>query len=373
MFGVGSVQQIGTKVSELGCKKVLLVTDKGIKAAGVADQVAGNLEAAGITVIQFDEVASDPPDHMIEACAVIARSEQVDGIVAVGGGSAMDTAKSVNVLLKNPSPISRYFGLNVPQEPGKVLVLVPTTSGTGSEVTHISVVTDSQTSRKFGVLGPNCSATLAIVDPELSVKMPPGLTAATGMDAFSHAAEALTSGLANPVSDALAERAIALTIQYLPLAVENGSDVTARTNMSLASTMAGIAFKDALPQLGHAIAHTLGGRFHIHHGTGCAIALPAVIEYVADAVPEKVRAIGKAMGLELEDVMPNQDVGKRVADAIRALNSRVGIPKMKDLGIEESILEDVAADVLKDDCAMFIPKKTTADAVAAVLRNAHLS
>lgn len=371
LFGIGAAQQVGSKVSEFGCKRVIFVTDKGVKAAGVADEIVKNLEAAGVDVVQFDEVASDPPDHMIEACAGLARAEGVDGVVALGGGSVLDTGKCVNVLLNNPSPISRYFGVNQPQQPGKVLVLLPTTSGTGSEVTHIAVVTDTQNHRKVGVLGPNCSATLAIVDPALCAKMPPRLTAATGMDAFSHAAETLTSGLANPISDPLAERAIALAVENLPVAVENGSNMDARLNMCLASTLAGIAFKDGLTHLGHAIAHTLGARYHIHHGVGCAIALPAVIEFVTDAVPARVRMLGRAMGLKIEDAMSDQDVGRRVADGIRSLNKRVGIPTMKELGVEESALDDVAAAVLKDDCALFVPKQITAAAVAAVLRNAY--
>lgn len=373
LFGVGAIAQVGAKVRELGCQKVILVTDKGIKGVGIADEVAKNLEVAGIKVVLYDEVPSDPPDDAMEACATVARNERVDGVVGLGGGSVLDTAKAVNVLLTNPSPISRYYGLNVPQEPGRVLVLIPTTSGTGSEVTNISVVTDTQNNRKVGVIGKNCMATLAIVDPALTLKLPRQLTAATGMDAFSHAAEALTSGLANPVSDALAERAILLTAQYLPIAVKDGSDLTARTNMSLASMIAGIAFKDGLPHLGHAVAHTLGAQFHIHHGVACALALPGVIEYAVDVVPDKVQVIGKAMGLKLKDGLSARETGKAVADAIRDLNTSIGIPAMKDLGVEESALDAVAPAVLKDDCANFVPREINRDLVATLLRNAYRS
>jgi len=370
LFGVGSIEQIGVKVKELGCKKVICVTDSGIKNAGIADEVVKHLEAAGIGVVQFDRVPSDAPDYAIEEGAAIARNEQVDGVVGVGGGSVMDTAKSINVLLTNPSPITRYYGVNVPKNRGKVVVLVPTTSGTGSEVTSISVVTNSSNNKKSGVIGVNCMATLAIVDPALTVKLPASLTAGTGMDAFSHAAEALTSGLANPVSDILAEKAIVLISQYIPVAVENGSDIKARTNMSLASMIAGIAFNDALPHLGHAIAHTMGAYFHIHHGVTCALALPEVIEWVADAVPDKVRVIGKAMGLNIRDGISGQELGKEVADAIRALNGRIGIPTKKDLNLDKSSLDNVAADVLKDDTAAFIPKEVTVDTVKGMLHNA---
>ncbi|MCL6478392.1 MAG: iron-containing alcohol dehydrogenase [Peptococcaceae bacterium] len=371
LFGAGASDQTGVKVRELGCGKVICITDKGIKNAGIADEVVKNLEAAGIEVVQYDGIMPDPTDWVIEECATVARNESVDGVVAVGGGSVMDAAKGVNILLTNPPPISQYYGVNVPQKAGRALVLLPTTAGTGSEVTCISVVTDSRNNKKVGVIGANCMATLAIVDPALTVKSPPSLTASTGMDVFSHAAEALTSAEANPVSDILAEKAIALTTQYLPLAVKDGTDIKARTHMSLASMIAGIAFNDAKPHLGHAIAHTLGARLHIPHGIACALALPGVIEYVADAVPDKVRSIGRAMGLRLEDGMPAQEVGKEVANAIKTLSASVGIPTMKDLNIEKSSLDAVIPNVLKDDCAFFIPKQTAPDTVAALLYDVY--
>lgn len=368
LFGAGAVEQTGARVRELGCRKVICITDGGIKNAGIADGAVNSLKAAGVEVVEYCEITPDPADRLIEECAAAARSEEVDGVVAVGGGSVMDAAKGVNVLLTNPPPISQYYGVNVPQRAGRALVLLPTTAGTGSEVTCISVVTDSRNNKKVGVIGANCMATLAIVDPALTVKMPPSLTAATGMDVLSHAAEALTSAEANPVSDILAEKAIALTARYLPTAVADGSDMDARMNMSLASMIAGIAFNDAKPHLGHAIAHTIGARFHIPHGIACALALPGAIEYVADAVPDRVKRIGRAMGLKIEDHLPVQEAAKEVANAIRALNAGLGIPAMKDLNIEESTLDSLAPDVLGDDCAVFVPKETTPDTVAALLR-----
>lgn len=370
LFGVGAIEQVGVKVKELDCQKVILITDEGLKAAGIADQVQKHLEAAGVQFVVYDKVPSDAPDYAVEEAATLARKEQVDGIVGVGGGSVMDAAKGVNTLLTNPSPITRYYGFNAAENRGKVLVLAPTTSGTGSEVTCVAVITNSQNNKKSGVLGFNSMATLAIVDPSLTVKLPPKLTAATGMDAFAHAAEALTTGLENPVSDILAEKAVALIYRYLPVAVENGSDITARTNMALASMVAGIAFNDAMVHLGHAIAHTIGAFFHIHHGVTCALALPEVIEWVADVRPEKVKIIGRAMGLEISDKKPIAEVAKEVADAIRAFNKRVGIPDKKELGIDKAALDKVAAEVLKDDTAQFVPKEAKLEAVAQILHNA---
>ncbi|MGI9953134.1 iron-containing alcohol dehydrogenase [Moorellaceae bacterium AZ2] len=368
LFGVGAIEQVGERVKGLGCKKVMLVTDGGLKSAGVVDEVVKHLTSAGLGVVQYDKVPSDAPDYAIEEGASIARAEGVDGIVGVGGGSVLDTAKAVNVLLTNPPPITDYYGVNVGKNPGKVLVLAPTTSGTGSEVTAISVVSDSRNNKKGGVIGHYCTATLAIVDPALTVKLPPALTAGTGMDAFSHAAEALTSGFANPISDIFAERAIQLITKYLPIAVENGSDITARTNMALASLIAGIAFNDALPHFGHAIAHTMGARFHVHHGTACALAIAPVIAHVAALLPDKVRIIGRAMGLDLKDDMPAEELGQQVAAAIKSFSAKVGIPGLKQLNLEKSAVEGIAADVPTDDCANFGPEKMTVETAAKLLQ-----
>ena len=370
LFGVGSSMQTGVKLRALGCKKIICVTDKGVKESGVTDNIVKNMEEAGIKVIQYDGVVPDPPDYMMEECAAIAKNEQVDGVVGIGGGSSLDTAKGVNVLLGNPFPIARYHDHHLSLKPGKVLILIPTTAGTGSEVTAVSVVTDTKNNKKGAVIGPPCTATLAIVDPELTVGMPASVTASTGMDAFSHAAEALTSNSANAMSDILSEKAIALIFQNLKAAVRNGSDISARTNMSMAAMIAGIAFNDAIPHLGHAIGHALGAKLHIAHGIACALALPDAIEYVAEILPDKVKFIGTTMGLNL-DGMPSQEFGKEVAKAIRYFARDVGIPTMKELKIKKESLDAVAQDTLKDDCAHFIPREITSEKVLEMLYNAY--
>ncbi|MDO9533775.1 MAG: iron-containing alcohol dehydrogenase [Bacillota bacterium] len=372
LFGPGAALRTGLKVKQLGVKKVLCVYDQGVKSAGIADKIVDNLKAAGIQVVIYDGVEVDPPDTNINNAAEMANTENVDGIVGVGGGSTMDTAKAINVLLTNPPPISRYYvGSGNEMKPGKVLVLLPTTAGTGSEVTPISVVSDTATHSKKGVIGPTATATLAIVDPELLVELPPKITAATGMDAFSHAVEALTSEGMNPMSDVLAEKAVELITQNLLKAVKDGSDLNARTNMSFASLIAGFAFTDSLTHWGHAIAHTIGAQFHIPHGVGCAVALPAVVEYVADAVPEKVWRVALAMGLSLPEDMPPLELGAAVAEAIRNLNRDVGIPSLKEFKVEEASLEQLPGAVLADDCAMFGPKRASAGQVLSMLKKAY--
>ncbi len=372
LFGPGAALRTGLKVKQLGVQNVLCVYDKGIKQAGIADIIVDNLKAAGINVVEYDGVEEDPPDSMINEAAEFANAEQVDGIVGVGGGSTMDTAKAINVLLNNPPPISLYYaGSGNEMKPSKVMVLIPTTAGTGSEVTNISVVSDTGSDSKKGVLGPAALATLAIVDPELLLRLPPKITAATGMDAFAHAVEALSSEGMNPMSDVLAEKAVALITQNLAKAVQDGSDLDARTNMMFASLIAGIAFNDTMPHWGHAIAHTLGARFHIPHGIGCALALPATVEHVADAVPEKIRQAGQAMGLSLPADMPSAELGATVAEAIRNLNREVGIPSLKEFKVEEASLEQLPGAVLADDCAMFGPKRASAGQVLSMLKKTY--
>ena len=371
LFGPGAALRTGLKVKQLGAKKVFCVYDRGIKEAGIAGKIVDNLKAAGLQVVSYDGVKEDPPDTMINEAAQIAAAENVDAVVGVGGGSTMDTAKGINVLLTNPAPINQYYaGSGKPHQPGKILVLIPTTAGTGSEATNISVVSDTQSQSKKGVLGPAALAALAIVDPELLLGLPPKITAATGMDAFAHAVEALTSEGMNPMSDVLAEKAVALITRNLPISVQDGSNLEARTNMMFASLIAGIAFNDTMPHWGHAIAHALGAKFHIPHGIGCAVALPVAVEFVADAVPEKIRLAGLAMGLTLPEGMPPAELGAAVAQAIQNLNREVGIPSLKEYNVNEAAVEQLAGNVLADDCAMFGPKRASARQAQSMLKKA---
>jgi alcohol dehydrogenase len=211
LFGANMSLRAGNRLRDLGVTKVLAVYDQGVKKAGIPDKILKNIKALGIKVFVYEGVQPDPPDYTIEECAKIGREAEVDGVIGIGGGSSMDTAKATNLLLANPSPINRYMGMmRIPIKPGKPLVLVPTTSGTGSEVTIYAVLTDSNDHKKKGPAGPHMRATLAIVDPVLTVGMPPSVTADTGMDAFCQAAESLTAGNANPGADIIAEKAVAL-------------------------------------------------------------------------------------------------------------------------------------------------------------------
>lgn len=370
LFGSGSSEQTGQKLKELGCRKVFCVHGKNVQKSGIADRVISAITNEGIEVVRFAEVVADPPDEVIEKGAAIAKKEEVDGIVGIGGGSALDTAKAINVLLGNPSPITRYHDKSIEILPGKVLVLLPTTAGTGSEVNNVSVVTDTKKNVKSGVKGKACVADLAIVDPQFTLGLPARATAITGMDTLAHGIESMTTILANPMADMLDEKVIELVTRFLPVAVENGNDLKARTNLSFAAMLAGMAFDNTVLHLGHAIAHSMGAVYHIPHGIACSIALPEVIEYIVDVHPEKIKTIGSIMGLNLEG-LSIQETGKAVAGKVRDFAKSMGMPTMKELNLDKNLLEKVAEMAPHDDCAAFMPKEAPQETILELLYKAY--
>lgn len=371
LFGEHTSYQTGKKTKALGCSKVLCVYDKGIKNAGIVDPIVENMEKVGLEVVHYDGVLADPPDTMVNECGELARKERVDGIVGIGGGSTMDTAKGVNIMLGNPGPIQGYFGAGTKHKPGRPLVLIPTTAGTASEITHVAVITNTAKNTKDGVMGVAVKANIAIVDPALTLGLPPHITSATGMDTFAHALEAYTTSGHNLMSDVLAEKAIELVSKYLPKAIKNGSNIEARTNMSFACLIAGMSFNDAIPHFGHAFGHTLGAIHHVPHGTGCAIAQPGVIEIVADLMPDKVRRVGELMGLKLRGNLSTDELGKEVSNKIIAFNKELGVPTLKELNIKESDLEHLARRTMGDGCFLFLPKKLGMKDVLKIIQKAY--
>ncbi len=372
LFGEDSSLKTGERLKALGVTKALFVYDQGVKKAGLPDKILNCVKEAGIGVAVYDGVLADPPLHTLEEGAEVGRKENVDAVVAVGGGSSMDTAKAVNLLLTNPSPINQYMRRGRPEmKQGKVLFLIPTTSGTGSEVTSVAVLTDSETNRKSGIGGPLVRATLAIVDPLLTVSMPPAITADTGMDALVHAIEACTATRANPMTDILGEKAITLVMKYLPRAVKDGSDLEARINMSFGAMIAGYAFNDSMTHLGHSVGHTLGSMYHIPHGTACGIILPEMMEFIAETVPEATRRVGLAMGLKTDDTVSAADAGKMIRDAIINFGNVVGQKGLKELNIEESALTEIAEGAAADVTAIFSPRKAEKEDFLGMLQSAY--
>ena len=266
---------------------------------GIAQPIIDNINDAGIETVCFDGVLPDPPDEMVEEAAEIARSSKCDVIVAIGGGSSMDTAKGVNVLINNPPPIRQYFGVQKNLRPGLPMAFIPTTAGTGSETTNMCVISCVSLNKKDSVVSPVCVGEMAFLDAELTLGLPSVPTAQTGIDAFAHVVESITGAQANPLSDALCRDAIRTIKKWLPVAVADGKNIVAREKMMEASFFAGMAFTNALVHLGHSIGHTIGARFHVPHGQACAFCLPEVIEYTARTEKEKVIMICEAMGVNV--------------------------------------------------------------------------
>jgi alcohol dehydrogenase len=372
LFGTDTSLKTGERLKELGCTKVLVVYDQGVKKAGIPDKIIKSVKEAGIGMAFYEGVQADPPFPTLEEAAEIGRKEKVDGVLAIGGGSTMDTAKAANILLTNPSPIKQYTQMGAPaMKQGKVIVLIPTTSGTGSEVTSVAVLTDPEVKKKVGIGGPFVRGTLAIVDPLLTVGMPPSITADTGVDALSHAIEALTANRANPMADVLAEKAISLVVAYLPRAVKDGSDIEARTEMSFAAMLAGWSFINSNTQLGHSVGHTLGAMYHIPHGNACGVALPEIVEFISDVVPDAIRRAGIAMGLKIDKSVSAEKAGIMVRDALIDFNRKIGQKTLKQLNIKESALPEIAKSAVAEFLTASSPKETTEEDLLKALQKAY--
>ena len=346
LFGIGTAKVVGDKLREFGCKKVLVVYDKGV--ASIADTVIGYIEATGIGAVRFADVLPDPPDWLVEQAGALGVSEGVDGVVGVGGGSSIDAAKAAKLLITNPPPIKQYYGREgVVTKPSVPLIVMPTTAGTGSEATPGGVITDTERGIKTNIAGTGCTVTLGIVDPELSVGMPPAITASTGMDALGHCIESYTSARANSLSAVVGREGIRLVGKYLVRAVENGNDMEAREGMMLASTLGGMAMSGALCHMAHDIGRSLGAKFGVPHGNGCAATLPQVLEAIAPLRTEQVRYFAECFG---EDIPPGADaaaVGQAAHRAAQALVKRIKLPSLRELGLSlDELLEKVPDEVV---------------------------
>jgi len=331
LFGPGALNQLPDKVRELGGTKALCLFDKGVKDSGIAGRMLDLLKNAGIPCAVFDGVLPDAPSETVDAAGELGTKEGCDIVIGIGGGSTLDTAKAATVLLQNPPPVSRYFvEKGEPFVSTTPLILIPTTSGTGSEVTIMAVIHDKATQTKASVLRP---ANLAIVDPELTLTVPPFVTAMTGFDALSHAVEAFTTNRGNPLADVLCKNIMRLVAENLEKACADGSNIEYRTNLALASNWAGIAFNDAFLHFGHAAAHEFGVVFHMPHGVACALTIPEVIVFAAEAEPRKGIEIAEALGLKVCPGECGVQAGHRAASFVRAMMRRLGIPSLKKQGI----------------------------------------
>ena len=366
--GPGTIALAGEILSSDGYKKALIAYDKGIKSTGVIDKVIKSLAAYGMDYVEFDKVVPDPPADMIEEGYAVCKKEACDCVIGVGGGSALDSAKGINLLRVNGGHILDY--INHYKEGAKCpgCLNVPTTSGTGAELSSGIMVSDPRKNSKECIEGEQYMSDYIVIDPELTVGMPKGLTTSTGIDAFSHAAEAYTGANANILTDYLADAAMRSIVKYLPRAAADGSDMEARTNMHVSASMGGILLKNCACQLGHSVAHVLGGFYHVPHGILCAYSLPVLMETVCDAVPEKVKNIGFILGAAFTGAETNAEIGKKTSDAYKKFAyETLHVPKVSET-IKESVDKAALCDaILHEPLANFAPIQVTKEIVADML------
>ena len=361
-FGSESFLSLGKLTAALNMKKALILCSKSVMQHGELAQKM--LKDVSIQSVVCADIQPEPTDQSIErVCAFARREKGIDGIIAIGGGSCMDTAKCVNVLLNNEGTIEDFasVGGNRPTVPGFPLVLIPTTAGTGAECTYSSIFISSSSGRKMSVRKPNCTlARLAIVDPQLSRYMPGELTVATGIDALCHAVEAYTVLQTNPVSDALAKEAISLIYRNLPQALCRGDeDLCVRQDLANAASMAGMAFANSMLHLVHAIGHSLGTVLHKPHGLMVGQALPAVVNLIADAVPDRIQTIGSLIDTSFAEDASKAQIGRKTAQRICEFYEHVGFPTLKELGATREQAFEAEKYVRLDGCFAFSPQKVS--------------
>ncbi len=352
IFGVGAVETVAEKTKEFGKSKILIITDKGVVGAGLLEKVLTPLEQAGLKAHIFDQIEPNPRDHTVLKAFEFGKKKGCELIIGLGGGSPIDAAKAVGMLMTNPGPLQDYLRGTTVKNPPPPLIAIPTTSGTGSEVTQFSVVTDTERSFKAGIASPLLTPRVSIVDPLLMESMPPSLAAATGMDALTHAIECFVSVHSQPFTDALALHAIRLIGAFLRPSVANGADLEARSQMAIASTLAGIAFSNSGLGLAHSMAHPLGGHFDVPHGVANAILLPLVVRFNLIARVEKFGQVAKALGEEVQGLSA-LDAGKKAAEAISRLSADIGIPgRLSEVNVKAEGFALMAADTMKNKRVM---------------------
>ncbi|HCX61474.1 MAG TPA: NAD-dependent alcohol dehydrogenase [Clostridiales bacterium] len=334
------------------------------------DKIIEVLEQGSISYIIFDRVEPDPSTDTIEDIYMMAKESNADAFIAVGGGSSIDSSKGASLLMSNPGKLHDYAGVNMVKNKGIPIIAVPTTAGTGSEVTIFAVLSDNKTNTKFTVTSNLIAPNIAVLDPELTLTLPSKLTASTGLDAMTHAIEAYTSLISDPIADTMALEAMSLLYKFLPIAVNNGSDIVARVNVMQASLLAGMAFNNAFLGLCHAIASPLGALFHVPHGTANAVMLPYVMKFNYITAPEKFINMAKAFGVKLigNDIYENAYCA---VEAIKKLVLLCELPTtLREVGANEELLEQVAKDSLLSVQLRFNCRKACEEQIRTIVREA---
>ncbi len=346
IFGEGAASQLGSAAKKFG-SRVLLVVDPAIVKAKLLEPLTAPLRSEGLRVFTFSDVEPEPWVETADEAGRIAREEKCDSVIGAGGGSAMDVAKAAAVLATNPGKASDYQGLDLVKKPGLAKIMVPTTAGTGSEVTFTSVLSRKKPKMKAGINGKYLFPEIAVLDPALTLTVPPLVTATTGMDALTHAIEAYTSLQASPMSDTTAREAIKLIGANLRTAVHEGENLTARSNMLLGSLLAGTAIANAGVGAVHALAYPLGGSFRVPHGTANGLLLSYVMQFNVSGCAEKYADVALLLGMSDNGDKPDILAGRAIS-AVTKLGEDIKIPRrLRELNIEEKYFPEMADSAMK--------------------------
>ncbi len=370
LFGANVLSELADRVKSLGGKKPLVVTDKGMTQLGYTKQVTDLLDQADITYAVFDETIPNPTDKNVEQGVAAYQKSQCDMLISLGGGSAHDCCKGVGLVVSNGGVIADYEGVDQSKNSLPPYIAINTTAGTASELTRFTIITNTSNHVKMAIVDWRVTPDLAINDPLLMMKMPPSLTAATGMDALTHAVEAYVSTDANPITDACALQAIRLIARYLRVAVARGYDLEARDRMAYAQYLAGMAFNNAGLGHVHAMSHQLGGMYDLPHGVCNALLLPHVCEANLMAAQERYADIAEALGENIYG-LPLREAAQMAVVAIRSLSVDVGIPSnLTELGVKEEDIDVMVKHAQQDVCALTNPHRLNDKEVAAIFRAA---
>lgn len=370
LMGPGSVKEVGVQAKALGLKKALIVTDAGLEKMGVADQVKEVIEAAGLKVTVFAGAQPNPTDINVHDGLAIFKENKCDLIVSLGGGSSHDCAKGIGLVAGNGGHIRDFEGVNKSKKAMKPLIAINTTAGTASEMTRFCIITNTDTHVKMAIVDWRCTPTISVNDPVMMMGMPPGLTAATGMDALTHSVEAYMSTIATPVTDATALMSIKLIGENLRQAVANGQNFEARNNMAYAQFLGGMAFNNASLGYVHGMAHQLGGFYDLPHGVCNAILLPHVQRFNLNSNPKRLADIAVALGENISGLSV-RDAAEKGLDAIVQLSQDIGIPAgLAALGAKEEDFEIMAINAMKDACSATNPRQAKLEDVIQIFKNA---
>jgi len=374
LFGRNSSEDAGAELKALGARRVLIVTDENLRQLGALTKIESSLKENNLDFEVYDRLPAEPTVDFVVEGTRVCKESGCNMILAVGGGTPIDTAKAISVMATNRSSIERYAGANKIENPGIPVVAVPTTAGTGSEVTIFTIISDTRTDVKMLIASPYLMPGLAIIDPMLTVTMPKGITAAVGLDALTHAIEAYVSRKAQPMTDILALSAIRLLARNLPLAWADGNDLEARDKTMLASYQAGLAFGNSSVALVHGMSRPIGAYFHVAHGVSNATLLGQVMRFSLAGNPERYAEIAAAIG---EDVagLTDMEAARTGADAVERMINRLEIPKLRDLGVDRKRFEEVMSQMIEAAIASGSPDNNpriaTKEEIAEIYNQAY--